>query len=358
MKRLPVAALVIAGTLWGTTVPLSKDALGWAGPGWLTALRFALAAPVLGLLAQRGLGRALRPEVVLTGAAGYGLVILLQNAGIARTSATHAAILIGALPAMVAVLCVLLGLAPVRPLAGIGFAAALAGVALVAGGGGAGGDLFGDGLVLVSLVVSAVFTIGQSRLLEGGDVVAVTAVQLGGAAVASTAAAVLLEGGPPVPAGAGDLAVLGALVVVGTLLPFTLFAYGQSKVAPEVAGAFMNLEPLVGVAAGVLVLGDPFGVSQALGGVAILAGIGLSTRPRATDGTGSGDGRAPRGHEAGGQPRTSVPEMPTQRADRDVGDAEVAEVLRILRGMQYVGDDQPTAGPQDADRLVDGLQAT
>lgn len=284
MKRLPIAALVVAGTLWGTTVPLSKDALAWAGPGWLTALRFALAAPVLGLLAlsrsSGGLRGAIRPDVLLTGAGGYGLVILLQNAGIARTSATHAAILIGALPAMVAVLCVLLGRAPVRPLAGIGFAAALAGVALVAGGGGSGGDLVGDGLVLASLVVSAVFTIGQPRLLEGRDVVAVTAVQLGGAAVASTAAAVLLEGAPPVPAGAGDLAVLGALVLLGTLLPFTLFAYGQSKVAPEVAGAFMNLEPLVGVGAGVVILGDPFGVPQALGAVAILTGIALSTWPQ------------------------------------------------------------------------------
>jgi hypothetical protein len=184
---------------------------------------------------------------------------------------------------MVAVLCVLLGLAPVRPLAGIGFACALAGVALVAGGCGAGGDLFGDGLVLASLVVSAVFTIAQPRLLAGRDVVAVTAVQLGGAAVASAVAAVLLEGGPPVPTRAGDVAVLGALVLLGTLLPFTLFAYGQSKVAPEVAGAFMNLEPLVGVAAGVLVLGEPFGVPQAVGASAILAGIALSTWPKAQD---------------------------------------------------------------------------
>ena len=284
MKRLPIAALIVAGTFWGTTVPLSKDALDWAGPGWLTALRFALAAPLLGLLARAGgsdrLRSAIRLDVVLTGAAGYGLVILLQNAGIARTSATHAAILIGALPAMVAVLCVLLGLAPVRPLAGVGFAAALAGVALVAGGGGSGGDLVGDGLVLVSLVVSALFTIVQPRLLKGGDVVAVTAVQLGGAAVASTVAAMLLEGAPSAPRGVGDLGVLAALVVLGTLVPFTLFAYGQSKVAPEVAGAFMNLEPLVGVGVGVLVLGDPFGVAQAFGASAILAGIALSTWPQ------------------------------------------------------------------------------
>jgi O-acetylserine/cysteine efflux transporter len=301
---------------------------------------FALAAPVLGPFAQRGLRSALRPDVVLTGAAGYGLVILLQNAGIARTSATHAAILIGALPAMVAVLCVLLGLAPVRPLAGIGFASALAGVTLVAGGGGAGGDLFGDGLVLASLVVSAVFTIAQSRLLEGGDVVAVTAVQLGGAAVASTAAAVLLEGGPPVPAGAGDLAVLGALVLLGTLLPFTLFAYGQSKVAPEVAGAFMNLEPLVGVAAGVLVLGEPFGVPQALGAIAILAGIGLSARPRASQ----GGQMPPRLHDA--EPTGDVRRVSEGGVGRGVGACrvEVAERRRLV-DVHRLGE---VAGQRDA----------
>jgi O-acetylserine/cysteine efflux transporter len=280
MSRRPIIALIAAGTLWGTTVPLSKDALSWAGPGWLTALRFALAAPALALLGARGLRCAATPDVLFSGAAGYGLVILLQNAGIARTSATHAAILVGAMPAMVALLCVVGGRAPVRPLAGVGFASALAGVALVAGGGGAGGDLVGDGLVLASLVGAALFTIAQPRLLEGRDVVAVTAVQLGAAAVASTLAAALLEGRPPMPSGPGDLTVLTALVVLGTLVPFTLFAHGQSKVAPEVAGAFMNLEPLVGAGAGVLALGDPFGPGQALGAAAIVAGILLSTWPR------------------------------------------------------------------------------
>jgi O-acetylserine/cysteine efflux transporter len=39
--------------------------------------------------------------------------------------------------------------------------------------------------------------------------------------------------------------------VGGTLLPFTLFAYAQGRVSPEVAGAFLNLEPLVGAVAGV-----------------------------------------------------------------------------------------------------------
>ncbi len=46
-RRHAVAALTAAGLLWGTTVPLSKLALEWLSPGWLTVVRFGLAAAVL-----------------------------------------------------------------------------------------------------------------------------------------------------------------------------------------------------------------------------------------------------------------------------------------------------------------------
>jgi O-acetylserine/cysteine efflux transporter len=280
-RRLPMIALALSGVLWGTTVPLSKSAVEWAGPAWLTALRFALAAPVLAWAVRGRLREALTAPLLVSGALGYGLVILLQNAGIARTSATHAAILVGALPAMVAMLVAVLGRARVGPVAAAGFAVAIAGVALVAGSGDSDGDLAGDGLVLLSLAVAAAFTVVQAALLAGRDargVVVATAGQLTGAAVAGLVAAVLLDGAPPLPHGSVDLASLGALVLLGTLLPFTLFAFGQSRVAPEVAGAFMNLEPLVGAVAGIVFLGDVFGWHQGVGGAAILAGIALSAR--------------------------------------------------------------------------------
>src|SRR5436305_10400443 len=54
-RRHAVAALIAAGLLWGTTVPLSKLALEWLAPGWLTAVRFGLAAAVL-LAAARARG--------------------------------------------------------------------------------------------------------------------------------------------------------------------------------------------------------------------------------------------------------------------------------------------------------------
>src|SRR5207244_12372414 len=60
-RRHAVAALIAAGLLWGTTVPLSKLALQWLSPGWLTAVRFGLAAAVLLAVApRRGRGRAQR----------------------------------------------------------------------------------------------------------------------------------------------------------------------------------------------------------------------------------------------------------------------------------------------------------
>ena len=70
-----------------------------------------------------------------------------------------------------------------------------------------------------------------------------------------------------------------ALAGFGTLLPFTLFAFGQSRVPAQVAGAFLNLEPLVGALVGAAAFGDAVGVVQVAGGAAILAGIGLSSLP-------------------------------------------------------------------------------
>jgi hypothetical protein len=82
-----------------------------------------------------------------------------------------------------------------------------------------------------------------------------------------------------VPGGAGPVLAVLALAAGGTLLPFTLFAFGQSRVSAEVAGAFLNLEPLVGAIAGAVAFGDPVGFAQVTGGVAIVAGIGLSSLP-------------------------------------------------------------------------------
>jgi len=279
-RRHAVAALTAAGLLWGTTVPVSKLALGWLAPGWLTFVRFGLAAAILLAAASRARVRdACTPSVLASGAIGYGGSVVVQNAGITRTSVSHAALLIGATPVLVAVIAALWHRAVARPVAWAGFAVSLAGVGLVAGGGGGSATAAGDGLVLASLLLSATFTVAQSRLLRGRDPVAMTAVQFLGAALAVLPFSVVAEGVPALPAGPGAVLAVTGLAAGGTLLPFTLFAYAQGRVSAEVAGAFLNLEPLVGAVAGVALFGDPAGPVQLAGGVAILAGIALSSLP-------------------------------------------------------------------------------
>ena len=276
-RRQALVALCAAGLLWGTTVPLSKLALEWLPAGWLTAARFGLAAALLLPFTRRGLRAAFTPRVLIYGAIGYGGTVIVQNAGITRTSVTHAALMIGAVPVLVAVISAGWLRSVARPVAWVGFAVSLAGVALVAGGGGGGATPRGDALVLASLLLSATFTVAQARLLTGRDPIAVTAVEFLGAALGALAFTVVTEGLPGRPAGAAPVLAVVALAACGTLLPFTLFAFGQSRVSSEVAGAFLNLEPLVGGVAGAVFFGDPAGLGLLFGGAAILVGIGLST---------------------------------------------------------------------------------
>jgi O-acetylserine/cysteine efflux transporter len=280
-RRPAFAALATAGVLWGTTIPLSKLALGWLSPWWLTVARFGLAATVLLVAARPRIRGACTPGVLAWGALGYGGSIMLQNAGIERTSISHAAMLVGATPVLVAIIVAIWQRIVATPMAWTGYAVSLTGVALIAGGSGGGATIAGDGLILASLLFSAGFLAAQSRLLNGRDPVAVSAVQFLAASGATAPVAVIMDGMPAAPSNPGTLLAVVGLALGGTLLPFTLFAYGQARVSAEVAGAFINLEPLVGAAAGVLLFGDPVGVSQAIGGAAILAGITLSSlRPQ------------------------------------------------------------------------------
>ena len=72
---------------------------------------------------------------------------------------------------------------------------------------------------------------------------------------------------------------MAALAAGGTLLPFWLFAFAQARVPAELAGAFVNLEPVVGASAGWLVLGETAAAAQLTGAVIVIAGIVLSILP-------------------------------------------------------------------------------
>jgi O-acetylserine/cysteine efflux transporter len=323
-NRNALLALAGAGVLWGLTVPLSKLALGWLAPAWLTVARFAVAAPILAVAGRRGLRQAFDPGVLASGAVGFGLVVVLQNAGIARTSVSHAAVIVGAVPVLVALISSGLGHGVAHPRAWTGYGVALAGVALVAGAGGGGATVTGDLLVLGSAALSACFIVVQPRLLAGRDAAAVTAVQFTGGGLAALPIAVFGEGGFAglhgiAAAGGGPMLVFVALALLGTLAPFWLFAFGQSRVPAQLAGAFVNLEPVVGAAIGWLAFGNSAALGQLLGAAAVLGGIALSAmlvrtevpavapiRYKGERATVSGADRPGRGDQCQALPRVAV----------------------------------------------------
>jgi O-acetylserine/cysteine efflux transporter len=274
---MPFAALAGAGLLWGLTVPLSKLALAWLDPAWLTVARFALSGALLAVVARRNLRQALVPRVVLAGAVGFGGVIMLQNAGVERTSVSHAAVILGTVPVLVALITTTLGQVRAGSRAWSGSALAMGGIVLMAGTGGSGTTAVGDLLVLASAALSAAFIVGQPQLLRGRAATAVTAVQFAAGALVALPVALATGGTPSAPQSASQVLIVAALSLAGTLVPFWLFAFGQSRVTADVAGPFVNLEPLVGAAIGWMAFGDAAAPDQLAGVIVVLVGIVLTT---------------------------------------------------------------------------------
>ncbi len=77
-NRSAIAAADYRRSLWGITVALSKVSLHWLTPSWLAAAAFMAAAPILAFVGRRGLRNAFTPRVLISGAIGLGIVVLLQ----------------------------------------------------------------------------------------------------------------------------------------------------------------------------------------------------------------------------------------------------------------------------------------
>ena len=277
-RRNAFFALTAAGVIWGLTIPFSKIALEWLDPFWLAVARFALVAPLLALAARGALRAAFNLHVAGWGIVFYGVGVMLQNTAIENTSITHAALIIAAVPAFVALFAAGLGRSSATPQSWVGFTLAIAGVGLVAGSGG-DDSLLGDGLMLASALAAAAYVVAQPRVLAGRDPVAVTAVQMAAGAAATLPFALVFEGMPSAPTPGPALWAFIGLAGVGSLLPFALYAYGQARVVPEIAGAFVNLEPLVAATVGAFMFDDPFGSVQLAGAAALVIGLTLSVVP-------------------------------------------------------------------------------
>ena len=271
-------ALLAASLIWGLSYLATKTALRDLGPFEIAAARMLLAAAIfLPLYLRRRSVLTLRGQLI-AGLLGIALYYAVFNLGLQDARATDAGVIQASIPAVTALLAIpLLG---ERAALGAWFGIALSMigvVALVAGTTAAGaGSLFGDLLIVASVLDWALYSIYVRRLARQTDDASITAAAL-------VVGAVLL-----LPFGAAELAVVtphvtptavAAVVysgVAASALGYWLWSYGLARVQAAAATAYLNLLPLVAALSGALVLGEHIGIVEIGAGVVIVAGVTLA----------------------------------------------------------------------------------
>lgn len=285
MRNLAFCALAIAGVFWGLGFPLGKLVLQEAEAAHMVLLRFIVAALAAAPFAlRRAEVRALfRSPPVLAAGVLYGLAFLLQYEGLARVSVTLAALLVGAMPALIATAARLLG-ERVSIVSWVGVAASTGGAALIAGRPEGAGSPLGVALSLLALLVFLGWLLMLRRTPASPTPLGVTAVTLIVATVTILPIAFFMHGAPKLdlsPAAWGGIVGQG---VLSTLLATAAWQFGSSRVGAASAGVFINIEPLMGAALGVLLFGDHLSLALGLGGLFIIMGsfvVVLGEKPAA-----------------------------------------------------------------------------
>ncbi len=302
MKRtLTIAAGIAYATIFGFSFLVTKDALGVLDPMELIFARFLLAALVLtALVAVRAVKVDFRGKqlgvLLLMCVFQPILYFIFETYGVRESATSTAGIILGALPAIVAILGVLTLGEKTTKLQSLGLALSVAGVAIVVLNG--SGALAGEGtlrgaLFLIGSMLSAALFNVLSRKASRSftDVERTFAIMwIGAIAFGLIVLAKALLGGGGQGAGAGAPAepflarVLSAwravayLGILSSIVAFFCMNYTLTRLKASQSAVFANLVTVITVVAGVTLRGEPFDLPQALGAVVIVAGVWIANR--------------------------------------------------------------------------------
>jgi len=276
------AALVLAALSWGLSTATTKYALAGFSATDLLVVELAVGAIALWCLprVRRRARPAFRRGYLLLGLLEPGVAYALFNFGLERTSAADASVLVSLESVAVAVFAsVFLGERLSRSVVS-GVALGVGGAVLLAAHEAHhGASLAGDALIVAGVVAAAGYSVVARRVAPGGDAALATAYQL------AAALAVALVVWSAVSAGSGSTfgrpsvsqwLAAAATGMFGSAVPFLLYTYAASRLPAARAGMLSNLIPVFGVAAAVLLLDERLALTQLLGAVLVVAGLGTA----------------------------------------------------------------------------------
>ena len=293
----PYAILLAANLVFATGYAVSRIVLADVGPATLGLARVLIGGALLLAWAARDTGAPRkawtvedRVRVALMGLVGFALAFALGNWGLARSTATNAALLITVEPTTLLLLSPLLLGERLSRREGLGAALTLVGAVMVVADGVPGFTRTlmphrrGDILLLLSGVAYAAYSLLGRGVLTRHPVARVTAhsVVWGAASIAPLA---LYEwrAGPPAAWTAAAIAGTVYLGVVITALGYAVWNWCLERVGAARVAAFVNVQPLAGALLGVWWLHEPLTPFLVTGGSLIVIGLHLTVKPGRTE---------------------------------------------------------------------------
>ncbi len=299
LTYLGYGACALAGCLWGTGFYFGRLALNEMSVEHMVLYRFLFAClgmlPVMFLNRVRLTGGEVR-LLLVSAALGVPVQFLIQFHGLDRTTVSHASLMVGAMPVLLAAAAALFAGERLDAIGWLALFGSTAGAALIVLGGtrGPGGhgepSLVGDLMVVASLCTALAWILLSKKLMETHSPPVVTAYTI----LSGTVMLAVWVLGPWIMSPLTDSAATpppflhvsstawAALAISGLLCTATttlLWNWGIHHVPASRAGVFLNIEPALGSWLGVQLLGEHLGPYAWLGGGLILAAaITLTTR--------------------------------------------------------------------------------
>ena len=278
MRPVHILTLIFVTAIWGFNFVVAKWGLHEIPPLLLTGLRFFLVAVLL-------LPFVPRPRRILTGIIPLSVSLgslhfSLMFIGLTRVDASVASIAIQLQIPFSAILAAIFFKDRLGWRRAAGMALAFFGVVLVAGMPRISGDRFYLVLVILASLVWAVGNI-QIKALDGVGAVTLNAwISLFSAPTPSSAlilSAIFEHGQLAALSNAGwrGYGALLYMAIMGTIVGYGLWYAMIARYTTNMTMPFLLLVPVFGVLSGVAALGEPLSWQVILGGLAVIAGVGV-----------------------------------------------------------------------------------
>ncbi len=285
-------ACAVAGCLWGMGFFLGKIVLAEMSVAHMVLYRFWFACvPLLFVVRRTGFSRREWQLLLLASFLGIPVQYLVQFQGLALTTVSHAALMVGTMPVILAIGACMFAHERLDKTGWLALAGSTSGVAMIvlssrhASASAHGPTLAGDVLVVLSLLIALAWVLLNKFLMQVHSPLQVTAYGLLSGMLMLSVWVLLRDGAPPVHGVSPHAwaALLASGLLCNTSAMF-LWNWGIAHVPASRAGVFLNIEPALGSFLGIRLMGETLSpLAWVGGGLILVAAVAITLGGRAAE---------------------------------------------------------------------------